>query len=131
MTIESTPCGAYGAFYDEWQRASETGMVQHFFPWWLEPAYVSAAATDLRTDELELMQLHGLSAQQIGFRRGLEQSFRGLRCQEFTCLTVFEVPPLPRVRTGVPVPLVLRRRPRRARGAGPAGSTTRRPSGGR
>jgi hypothetical protein len=83
MTLESTPNGAYGAFYDEWQRADETGMVRHFFPWWLEPTYIAAAATELRDDEVELMRLHGLSAEQIGFRRGLEQSFRGLRRQEF------------------------------------------------
>ncbi len=31
----------------------------------------------------------------------------GLRAQELTCLTVYEVPPLPRRRTDVPVPLVL------------------------
>ncbi len=39
--------------------------------------------TDLRGDEVELMRRHGLSAEQIGFRRGLKQSFRGLRRQEF------------------------------------------------
>lgn len=83
MTLESTPNGAYGAFYDEWQRAGETGLVRHFFPWWLEPAYVAEAATNLSAEELELTRRHGLSAEQIGFRRGLEQSFRGLRRQEF------------------------------------------------
>jgi len=83
MTIESTPSGAHGAFYEEWMRAGESGMVQHFFPWWLEPSYTAAAATNLRGDELDLMRLHGLTAAQIGFRRGLEQSFRGLRTQEF------------------------------------------------
>ena len=83
MTLESTPNGASGAFYDEWMRAGESGLVRHFFPWWMEPKYVSAPATDLRGDELDLMRKHGLSAEQIGFRRTLEQSFRGLRCQEF------------------------------------------------
>ena len=83
MTMESTPNGAYGAFYDEWQRADETGTVRHFFPWWLEPSYLGSAATDLRGEELELMRLYGLCAEQIGFRRSLEQSFRGLRRQEF------------------------------------------------
>ncbi len=83
LTIESTPNGAHGAFYDEWQRADETGTVRHFFPWWLEPAYIAEAATDLRADELALMRQHDLSANQIGFRRGLERSFRGLRQQEF------------------------------------------------
>lgn len=83
MTIESTPNGAHGAFYDEWQRGDETGTVRHFFPWWLESSYVAATATEFTADEQDLMQQHGLSAEQIGFRRGLEQSFRGLRRQEF------------------------------------------------
>jgi hypothetical protein len=83
MTLESTPNGASGAFYDEWMRAEENGMVRHFFPWWMEPKYVAVPATDLRGDELELMQRHNLSAEHIGYRRTLEQSFRGLRCQEF------------------------------------------------
>ena len=83
LVLESTPNGAYGCFYEEWQQAAEKGMVKHFFPWWMEPAYVSAAVTDLRDDELALMQAHGLTSAQIGFRRGLEASYRGLRAQEF------------------------------------------------
>ena len=34
--LESTPSGAGGTFYEEWQSAPETGYVQHFFPWWWE-----------------------------------------------------------------------------------------------
>ena len=83
MVIESTPNGAYGCFYEEWQQASEKGVVKHFYPWWMEPAYVSAAVTDLRGDELALVLEHGLTPAQIGFRRGLEASYRGLRTQEF------------------------------------------------
>ena len=83
LTIESTASGAYGAFYEEWMRAEESRMVQHFFPWWLEPAYVAEPVTGLRDDEAELVRRHGLSPAQIGFRRGLEQSFRKLREQEF------------------------------------------------
>jgi hypothetical protein len=83
MVIESTPNGAYGCFYEEWRQASEKGVAKHFFPWWMEKAYVSAKVTDLRDDELELMATHGLTTAQIGFRRGLEASYRGLRTQEF------------------------------------------------
>jgi hypothetical protein len=83
MVIESTPNGAYGCFYEEWQQASEKGVAKHFFPWWMEEAYVSAAVTDLREDELELIAKHGLTPVQIGFRRSLEASYRGLRTQEF------------------------------------------------
>ena len=37
----------------------------------------------LREDERRLVLAHGLTAEQIGFRRGLEASYRGLRSQEF------------------------------------------------
>ncbi len=83
MVLESTPAGAYGAFYDEWMQAPETGMVRHFLPWWLEPAYTAEAAETLLPEELELVRNHGLSAEQIGFRRRLAKQFRGLRVQEF------------------------------------------------
>ena len=83
LVMESTPNGAYGCFYDEWQKAEEKGVVPHFYPWWLEPEYVSKAITDPRKDELVLMHEHGLSAGQIGFRRGLEAGYRSLRTQEF------------------------------------------------
>ena len=83
--LESTPNGAYGACYEEWGRAgsSDGGVVRHFLPWWWEGSYVSAPAEDLRADEVELMERHGLTRGQIGFRRGLEASYRGLRSQEF------------------------------------------------
>ena len=119
MTLESTPAGAYGAFYDEWMRADESGMVKHFFPWWLEPAYAGNAATNLREEELELVRKHGLTEQQIGFRRGLEQSFRGLRAQEFaedavSCFKAsgaccFELQPIEQRLLAVPEPLQQRR----------------------
>jgi hypothetical protein len=79
MVMESTPNGAYGCFYEEWVRAGGNDVVRHFFPWWMEKAYVAAPVTDLREDERAL----GLTAGQIGFRRGLEASYRGLRSQEF------------------------------------------------
>ncbi|NYF91830.1 terminase [Tunturiibacter empetritectus] len=110
MMMESTPNGAYGCFYEEWGRAVErragveqrvgvdqrvgesagqrdSGVVRHFFPWWMEEAYVAApvdaSVVALREDELRLVRAHGLTGRQIGFRRGLEASYRGLRSQEF------------------------------------------------
>lgn len=83
LVLESTPNGAYGAFYDAWRAAEERRMTRHFLPWWMEPAYVSEPVQDLREDERELVETHGLTAAQIGFRRGLEASYRGLRAQEF------------------------------------------------
>ncbi len=83
MVMESTPNGAYGAFHEEWGRAAETGVVRHFLPWWWEERYVSSPVTYFKDDETELVRRFGLTAEQIGFRRGLEASYRGLRAQEF------------------------------------------------
>jgi hypothetical protein len=87
LVLESTPNGAYGAFYDAWMSGVENGegLVRHFLPWWMEPAYVGPAVdgTSLHEEEHELMQRHNLSAQQIGFRRGLEAQYGVLRSQEF------------------------------------------------
>ena len=83
IVLESTPNGAYGCFYEEWMQAGENDLVRHFFPWWMEEDYVADAVTDLRDDELVLVAAHGLTGEQIGFRRGLEASYRGLRSQEF------------------------------------------------
>ena len=43
LVLESTPNGVGDCFYDEWERAPETGLVRHFFPWWMEEQYVAEA----------------------------------------------------------------------------------------
>jgi hypothetical protein len=90
LVLESTPNGAYGAFYEEWCLGVEAGgdsnaLVRHFLPWWMEPAYVGAGvdAGAMTAVESALVQRQGLSVEQIGFRRGLERSYGGLRSQEF------------------------------------------------
>jgi hypothetical protein len=101
LVLESTPNGAYGAFYEEWRGGVEPrvqrtasqetatgsgeGLVRHFLPWWLEPAYVGPAVPRgaMSEEELALAERHGLSDAQIGFRRGLERSYGTLRTQEF------------------------------------------------
>lgn len=86
LVLESTPNGAYGAFYDEWVGASgDEELMRHFFPWWMESEYVgrSVRVTEMKEEELALVGSHGLSGEQIGFRRELERSYGGLRSQEF------------------------------------------------
>lgn len=101
VVLESTPNGAGGCFYDEWQRAPETGYVRHFFPWWYAEEYQSPVTSRrspvdfdpsddrrLTTDELsdeerDLVAQHGLSMEQIAFRRQLRANFRGLAAQEY------------------------------------------------
>ncbi len=101
IVLESTPNGAGGCFYDEWQRADETGYVKHFFPWWMAEEYKadglriadfggtsspearSPEPEALSEDERELISHHGLSLEQISFRRQLRANFRGLAKQEY------------------------------------------------
>jgi hypothetical protein len=87
VVLESTPNGASGAFYAEWQTASETGYTQHFFPWWYETCYREAMnAGDVQAwtpQEKELAEKHGLAAEQIAWRRQQRKTFRGLAGQEY------------------------------------------------
>ncbi len=85
LIIESTPDGVGGCFHDEWQKAAETGIVRHFFPWWMEPRYRAAAvdAETLTAEERDLSLGHGLDLEQIGFRRQVRANFRSLARQEY------------------------------------------------
>ncbi len=85
LILESTPNGASGCFYEEWRRAGETGLVRHFFPWWLEPSYrlESVREASLSEEERRLCQEHGLDLEQIGFRRRMLASQGGLGRQEY------------------------------------------------
>jgi hypothetical protein len=90
LVLESTPNGACGAFYAEWCSGVEAdvdreALVRHFLPWWMESAYVGSRIDNAAMTEAEavLVERHGLSEEQIGFRRGLERNYKGLRSQEF------------------------------------------------
>jgi hypothetical protein len=85
MILESTPEGAGGCFYEEWQKAAETGTVRHFFPWWMERRYRGEAVApgSLSREERELMKRKRLDLGQIGYRRQIRSNFRGLARQEY------------------------------------------------
>ena len=84
VVLESTPNGAGGCFFEEWQSAGEKGYTQHFFPWWWEESYRRApGANDLGDEERALVTKHGLTAEQIAFRRELRANFGKLAKQEF------------------------------------------------
>lgn len=86
IVLESTPNGAGGCFYDEWQRADETGYIRHFFPWWWEPRYTREGVDvlPLTEEEQALADREGLTPAQIAFRREVRANFRGgLASQEF------------------------------------------------
>ncbi len=86
IVLESTPNGAGGLFYDEWQRANETGYTKHFFPWWFEPSYrVEPGRTllPLTADEIELVETHRIDDRQLAWRRKQRSLLRKFTAQEF------------------------------------------------
>jgi hypothetical protein len=85
QVLESTPKGAEGCFYEEWTRAEETGMVRHFFPWWMEERYRARAVEEagLTAEERDLMRRWGLDLEQVGYRREIQAGLQGLARQEF------------------------------------------------
>src|SRR5438105_5731679 len=87
IVLESTPNGASGVFYEEWQRADETGYQRHFFPWWYEAEYRVkedlASVQPLTPEEEGLMEHERLTEAQIAWRRINRAQLRGLAAQEF------------------------------------------------
>jgi hypothetical protein len=86
IVLESTPNGAGGIFYEEWQRSEETGYARHFFPWWYGEEYRVKKVVTLEppTEEEEhLIQLAGLTEAQIAWRRTKRAQLRGLAVQEY------------------------------------------------
>jgi hypothetical protein len=85
LILESTPDGVGGCFHEEWQKAQETGMVRHFFPWWMERRYRGKAVDEatLSEEERDLIARKHLDLEQIGFRRQIRADFRGLARQEY------------------------------------------------
>jgi hypothetical protein len=85
LILESTPDGVGGCFHEQWQKAGESGMVRHFFPWWMERRYRAAAVDEasLTDEERALIVRHKLDLEQIGYRRQMRSELRGLARQEF------------------------------------------------
>lgn len=87
IVLESTPNGAGGVFYEEWQHAKDTGYTRHFFPWWYDDGYRDKAGLDqvrpLTPEEEELVRRVGLSDDQIAWRRVNRAQLRGLAAQEY------------------------------------------------
>jgi hypothetical protein len=87
IVLESTPNGAAGAFYDEWQKASEIGYTRHFFPWWYEESYRESggepAISSLTPEETFLIECHGLDTEQMNWRRNQWKALRELARQEY------------------------------------------------
>ena len=85
IALESTANGAWGPFYEEWQRAEEEGYTRHFFPWWYEESYHAQPGPDfeMTPEETELASKEGLRREQVAWRRQQWATLRGLAVQEF------------------------------------------------
>ena len=84
IVLESTANGACGCFYEEWQRAEQMGYSRHFYPWWYEPSYKKKVEiAEFTEEELELMQKHELTAEQIGFRRDIRATHGRRAAEEY------------------------------------------------
>ncbi len=85
IVLESTANGAWGQFYEEWQRTEETGYTKHFFPWWYEESYKSAIGPSFEktVEEAELAKANGLTDEQMLWRRRQWAALRGMAVQEF------------------------------------------------
>jgi len=88
IVLESTPNGAAGLFYEEWQKALESGYTRHFFPWWFEGSYKEDVSKkplgELTDEEKDLIGRHGLTPEQIAWRRTRWRILRGQAAQEFS-----------------------------------------------
>jgi hypothetical protein len=84
IVLESTARGASGIFYEEWQKAGETGYTQHFFPWWYDKSYrEEEKVLPLTEEEQALVKTHGLTEEQIAWRRKTWKTLRELAGQEY------------------------------------------------
>jgi hypothetical protein len=87
VTLESTPNGAQGFFYDKCMEALSGGGVWtlHFYPWWYDEDYRIVSDGDITYTETEaaLVAKHGLDMSQIKWRRLKIQELGRLFIQEY------------------------------------------------
>jgi hypothetical protein len=87
IVLESTPNGAAGLFYEEWEKAEESGYVTHFFPWWYEASYKEEVKgrriRPFTEEEQELVAKHKLTTAQIAWRRTRWRVMREQAAQEY------------------------------------------------
>lgn len=91
VILESTPNGAQGYFYELCMEALRKQGVWklHFYPWWWDSSYRILLSEDeqkifkFTDEEKELVKKHGLSENQIAWRRYKQQELKSLFIQEY------------------------------------------------
>lgn len=89
IVLESTPNGAQGWFYDRCMEALDGigDWTLHFYPWWWDVDYRvpldDGEGLDYRDDERALVEKHGLTPEQIQWRRKKQRELGRLFAQEY------------------------------------------------
>lgn len=88
IVLESTPNGAQGYFYNECMDALDghSRYKLHFYPWWWDAEYqlpIPDGEFRLTEEEAELSRKHGLTAEQIQWRRVKQRDLKHLFKQEY------------------------------------------------
>lgn len=89
ITLESTPNGAQGWFYDRCMEALDgnSDWALHFYAWWWDNDYRLALddgeVLDFSDDERALIAAHDLSPEQIKWRRKKQRELGRLFAQEY------------------------------------------------
>lgn len=89
VVLESTPNGAQGFFYEKCMEALSGDSIWklHFYPWWWDAKYRIALAPDevmeYSDEERALVTKHGLSFEQIKWRRSKRRELGRLFAQEY------------------------------------------------
>lgn len=89
VVFESTPNGASGWFYDECMRAlrNESEWELHFYAWWWDDEYrlplASGERLEYTPEEIKLVERHGLSQEQIKWRRSKQNTLKDMFLQEY------------------------------------------------
>lgn len=89
VMVESTPNGQQGWFYDTCMGAlsGDNDWTLHFYPWWYDEGYRIALdegeVLRYEDDEIALIRLHHLSAEQIKWRRKKIVELKDLFLQEY------------------------------------------------
>lgn len=89
IALESTPNGAQGWFYERCLEALDGvgPWTLHFYPWWWDDGYRlpldPGETIRFTADEQRLVDAHGLTAEQIKWRRAKQTELKGKFPQEY------------------------------------------------
>lgn len=89
IILESTPNGAQGYFYTLCMEAltGNSPWTLHFYPWWWDDGYRLALepgeVLQYTAEEAVLVEKHGLTAEQIKWRRSKQAELKQLFAQEY------------------------------------------------